>query len=462
MSFRQQTTEALKKLGRLVMSGKGTITAGQPPVPVQLIAVPDDIPNENRIGYIGLDADGYAAYHHGLAQLRDEPELEYLSNDELDAHLGHLTSEMFLGSSLLKDDKRLNSLLKSFENRILKPLENYEVIIPILDLKLGGLPIEIAGIKLYDMTVEDAAAMGIEEGKPSCHPWFEALVGHTTALVSSRGNDPEKVVERARGKLRTALNLLRLALVDHTTRIILWKIHDSQLMFKDGEYYLIRKEQDVSPSDTHMGWQLGSYRTNILTVDDKIYKQAEELNRFTQGLFVTQVIQGDIREHLVRAIEWIGSSIRRETNDDKMVDLCVALETLLATKQDGRKGELIALRSMLLCLHLKKPWFDPGFLLYLYDKRSGIVHGSRRGICTASDNSKGMMIAIEVFRDSLTHVEDNQITKHSKFIASLQDKQNLATAVGWLKQADGYQYSAICEAAEDLSNATYISQGCAS
>ena len=168
-------------------------------------------------------------------------------------------------------------------------------------------------------------------------PWFEALVGHTVALVKSRGNDPKKVIERAREKLRTALNLLRLALVDHTTRIILWKIHDRQVMFKDGEHYIIRKKLRASASDTQMGWQLGSYRTITLAVDDKIYKQAEELNKFTQGLFAIQLIQGDIREHLVRAIEWIGSSIRRETNDDKIVDLCVALETLLATKQDGRK-----------------------------------------------------------------------------------------------------------------------------
>ena len=106
---------------------------------------------------------------------------------------------------------------------------------------------------------------------------------------------------------------------------------------------------------------------------------------------------------------------------------------------------------MLLCRQLKKPWFDPGFVLYLYDKRSDIVHGSHRGICTDSDNSTGMMIAIEVFRDSLTHVKDNQITKHSKFIASLQDEQNLAVAVDWLAQSGCYQHGAICEAAEELT-----------
>jgi hypothetical protein len=447
MSFQPQTTKALRKLGETLIDGKGTSMAGLPLVPVRLIAVADDIPNENQIGYIRLNADGDAAYHHGLAQLRTEPELEYLSDDELDAHLGHLTSEMYLGSSSLKDNRRLKSLLESFENRILKPLEDYEVIIPISDLKLESSPIEIGGVRLYDMTPENAAAMGIEKENPHRQPLFEALVGHTVASVISRGNDPEKVVERAREKLRTALNLLRLALVDHTTRIILWKIHDSQLMFRDGEYYVIRKKLKASPSDTLMGWKLGPYRTHILTVDDKIYKQAEELNKFTQGLFVTQTIQGDIREHFVRAIEWIGSSMMRETNDDKIVDLCVALETLLATEQDGMKGELIALRSMLLCLHLKKAWYDPGFVLYLYIKRSHIVHGSRRRICTTSDYNRGMMLAIEVFRDSLTCAKDSNITKHSKFIAALQDAQNLSTAVNWLKQSGSDNHTKISEAA---------------
>jgi hypothetical protein len=448
MSFQQQTTKALRKLGRLIIDGEGIRTASQ--MPVQLIAVPDDIPNENQIGYIRLNADGAAAYHHGLAQLRTELELEYLSDDELDDRLGHLTSEMYLGSSSLKDNRQLNILLESFENRILKPLQEYEVIIPISDLKLESSPIEIGGVRLYNMTAEDAADMGIEKGGPFYQPFFEALVGHAVASVISRGNDREKVVERARGKLRTALNLVRLALVDHTTKIILWKIHDSQLMFRDGEYYVIRKKLKDSPSDTHMGWKMGSYRTHILTVGEKIYKQAEELNKFTQGLFVSQPIQGDIREHFVRAIEWIGSSLRRETNDDKIVDLCVALETLLAKQNDGMKGELIALRSMLLCLHLKKSWYDPGFVLYLYKKRSDIVHGSRRGVGTTSDYDRGMMLAIEVFRDSLTYAKDNKIIKHSKFIAALEDAQNLSTAVNWLKQSGSDYHTKISEAAKKI------------
>lgn len=450
MSFQKQTTGVLRKLGMMLIDGKGTSMAGSPLVPIQLIAVPDDIPNENQIGYISLNSDENATYNHGLAQLRTEPELEYLSDNELDDRLRHLISEMYLGSSSPKDHRRLNDLIKSFEKSILKPVEDYEVIIPISDLKLESSPIEIGGIRLYDMTAEEAANMGIEKGKPHYQPWYEALVGHTVASVISRGNNREKVVERAREKLRIALNLLRLALVDHTTRIILWKIHDSQMMFRDGEHYIIRKKLKDSPSDTLMGWKLGSYRTNILTVDEKIYKQAEELNKFTQGLFVTQTIQGDIREHFVRAIEWIGSSLRRENNDDKIVDLCVALETLLAMQKDGMKGELIALRSMLLCLYLKKAWADPGFVLYLYVKRSHVVHGSRRGICTTSDYERGMMYAIEIFRDSLTCVKENKITKHSKFIAALEDPKNLSTAINWLKQSGSDNNTAIYKAAEKI------------
>jgi hypothetical protein len=450
MSFQKQTTEALKKLGEILIDGRRTSMTGSPLVPIQLIALPEDIPNENKIGYISLNADGAAAYHLGLAQLRTELELEYLNDDELDDRLGHLTSEIYLGSSSLKDNRQLNDLLKSFENSILKPVEDYEVIIPILDLKLESSPIEIGGVRLYNMTAENAAGMGIEKEKPLYQPFFDALVGHAVASVISRGNDPKKVVERAREKLRTALNLLRLALVDHTTRIILWKIHDSQLMFRDGEHYVIREKLKDSPSATHMGWEMGSYRTTILTVDEKIYKQAEELNKFTQELFATQTIQGDIREHFVRTIEWIGSSLRRETNDDKIVDLCVALETLLAKQDDGMKGELIALRSMLLCLHLKKPWYDPEFVLYLYEKRSDIVHGSRRGVGTTSDYDRGMMLAIEVFRDSLTYAKDNKIIKHSKFLAALQDAENLSTAVNWLKQSGCDNHTAIYKAAEKI------------
>ncbi len=57
---------------------------------------------------------------------------------------------------------------------------------------------------------------------------------------------------------------------------------------------------------------------------------------------------------LIRALEWIGESIKRESLDDKIVDICTALETWLVIKSDQIKGEAIAMRMMLLQTQLDK------------------------------------------------------------------------------------------------------------
>jgi len=176
-----------------------------------------------------------------------------------------------------------------------------------------------------------------------------------------------------------------------------------------------------------------------------------EVSGFVEDLFKRNGIQGGIREHLVRGLEWIGGSITREDEDDKIVDLCTALETLLATKQDAKKGEHIALRMMLLHMHLGQPFFNPAEVLSIYEKRSEVIHGSRRRICTGSDYRTTRMITIEIFRNVLTYIRKNSITRHSRFIASLEsDTEALEKCVSWLGQFSGSYYNDIREVAERL------------
>ena len=374
-----------------------------------------------------------------------------MDDDELDSQVQHLTCEFVLGRSLLKNPANMAKQITNFESANLRPLDNFEVIVPIADLKLDCSPIDIGGIRLFMVTADYIATMGIPA--PFEHFAIKEFVGHSAAFVTSRGNNQKKVIERARTKIRTALNLLRLALEDHTTKLILWKIHDFELRFRDGESYLIRKADAGGKSRTMMGWELGPDRAITLTINDPLSKQSKQVASVTDTLFASDV-QGDLYLYFTRAIEWLGGSAKRDSNDDKIVDLCVGLETLLATKSDVRKGELIALRYLLLCLALNKSWFDPGFVLYLYEKRSDIVHGSNRGIGTATDFSEGMMLAIETFRDALTYSNQNQILKHSKLLSALETPENLNKAIEWLEKAGNDYHKRITEAAKLLLNPT--------
>ena len=186
-------------------------------------------------------------------------------------------------------------------------------------------------------------------------------------------------------------------------------------------------------------------------MDNVISQQIDESKKLTECLFCDTEISGPIRDTFIRAMEWIGDSITREHPDSKIVDLCTALETLLATEQDKKKGELIALRMTLLCALLGQLFFSPSQLLEIYIKRSKIVHGSQRDICTDTDYVTARRIALDVFQKCLTFVKNNKITRHSKFIKKIEDDKTLVKkAVEMWKVWHPLYYEDVAKAAAPL------------
>jgi len=147
-----------------------------------------------------------------------------------------------------------------------------------------------------------------------------------------------------------------------------------------------------------------------------------------------------LRNRLLRALEWMGDSVMRARVDDKIVDLCTALETLLATKQDRMKGEAITLRMMLLSDLLQELSYLPHQILEIYEKRSSIVHGSERDISTHDDYKIMRRIVIDVLGKVLRYIEKYDIKKHSTFIRGLgKEEQRVRNAVSfWRKQYGEY------------------------
>lgn len=447
MSFKKEARDCVSQLARLVIDNKDKrqdLQFGFKSGPI-----PDDIEVDRSEGdSLFIYGEEYAYYRKCLGYLREEIGLEYMADREIDRELWHLVCEILIESDNFKKPATLKQKLTSFEQLILKPLEKYEVLVPIHNLKLGENAIKIAGVKMFEMNEETAIQWGIVRGKPLEDALYEEIADHAVAILPEIGNDLRKVVKRAKENLRTVLNLLRVALTDHTTQLIMWKIWDEHMLFRQGEHYAIRKEGN--PDSVSVGWER-SFRSLELVVDSKIQKQIDEIDNFTQDLFYPRGIEGRIRDQLIRAIEWTGNSITREDEDDKVVDLCTALETLLTTEQDKKKGECIALRMVLLRVLLDKPFFLPAQLLYIYEKRSEIIHGSKRRICTTSDYNTARMITIEVFRDVLAYIRENKITKHSAFLSGLQrDKKILEKAIDWLRQFNDEHYNDIRKVAEEL------------
>ena len=444
--FSNQTNQHLIRLASLIIENRGK--TGQP-FPFKWGNIPDDIEFDRSDGIsLAITGEEYLQYVKCLESLAAEPELEHLSKREIDKELWHLTCEVFVNAEKLKDVNTLRENLAAFHERLRKPIEEFEVIIPVENLRVGNHAHEIYGVKFLEMTSARALEWGISKEQQAHELFYTAAVDKVVAILTERGADPWKAADRAREKVATALHLLRIALlIDHEPRIIGWKIHDEELLFKQSEHIAVRKKNKL---DLLLpGWRR-SFRSVELTINDTISKQIETSCRMLGDLFSEKSINISIRDRLIRSLEWVSNSVAREEPDDKVVDICTALETLLATKDDPRKGERIALRTTLLNMVQDKPFFDPVHVMNLYLKRSDIVHGSARKVCTESDCQIGRLIALDSFSKSLTYILANKITRHSAFIESLQkDKVLVQKAVDFWERYPQY-YPDILKAAEKI------------
>ena len=440
MSLSSRTQQELIELVRLLTQtkGKSVRRAWQPPFRFGM--VPEDIEGKGSEGAsLIISGEEYVQYSKCVRSLEAESSLEHLSRREVDRELWRLVCEAVFESGVLGDKAAIKREVASFQQRVSRPIEQYEVLIPLEGgLRLGGHDLEIGGIKLFEMSGDDARNWGIVEDRPIYENLYHAVVNGAVAVIHEKGCDPWKVAERARDRLSVALSTLRVALLmDHEPRVLSWKVHDEQMLFRQGESIGVKKLGSREP--LLPGWKLG-FRSVGFTVDDVIAKQIAESSGLIDCLFKEEGLQGRIRDRLVRAMEWIGDSVTREGPDAKVVDICTALETLLTTKGDKRKAEAIALRMMLLYSLSDRPFFDPAQVLELYGKRSDVVHGSNRDICTDSDYSTGRRISVDVLQTTLAYVRKNRITQHGDFIRSLlTDEALVSKAVDYWKEDPEYR-----------------------
>ena len=175
-----------------------------------------------------------------------------------------------------------------------------------------------------------AAAWGISDRE---HERY--LVGKVVARVQVRAGKVELALERAKDKVNTALNILRICGAP------IPMIHDEQLQQRWGQDWL---SKNVSASDHPIrgGWQRGDEPIDLQlfgAIHDHFSEELSELRPILESK-----IPKDLNDRIFKALEWIGSSVTRGNYDDKVIDLCTALETLLTVKSDVRKGEALALR----------------------------------------------------------------------------------------------------------------------
>ena len=315
----------------------------------------------------------------------------------------------------------------------------YEVVFNVEGIKLASDPITIGDVAFQEFSPEFLEVEG--PFREMLQRWLDELTDQSVGIVGVEADCAKEAVERARECFDRALNTLRFCIGSFPPAVI----HDWELLQRRGRFCVVRR---IEPGGSPVlpGWE--GFRSLDRDLGGPL---AESTKYFIEQLspLYDGTIQGDIRDALLRSIEWIGTSITRENYDHKVIDLCTALEAALTTSKDRQKSANIALRSMLLSMALGDGFLHPNKLRPLYSHRNEVVHGSALGVCTESDylelRQRARDVVLNIIKLNSTQ---GPITSPSGLTKLLESPKRLKKAVDWLERWPGEETKALTKYAK--------------
>ena len=422
MTLRSDTRQALFDLAQAMSAGQQC-----PESPLESLVMigprvePEGASEDQMKGVCltGLHADLYMRTRHLLEQ--DEG-VEHLNSNTLQEALSDFVCGLY--SSPSSNSGYLRQRVNEFVETVARPLMQYEVAFSIDHITFGTKIFTLGEVQFQEFTEDLARDWGFLDTVERDDAFLNRALGKAMGLVTVYAGSREKAVERCRQLFDRALNTFRVC----CSSLVLGAFNDESLLQSRGELYMTRNK---SQGWLGTGWHRNFSPLPLHLNEAAAITIAESISRL-QPLY-NETISGSLRDALLRCLEWTGTSTTREQYDHKIVDLSTALESVLTTRSDGRKGEAIALRYMLLSIAVNESFLHPGDLYRLYELRSRVVHGSGVGVCRKADyytlrsaahNTISYTIAFCATQESINRPHD--------LIRLLESPDRLQAAVAWL------------------------------
>ena len=365
-------------------------------------------------------------YQEALKALEEEEAVEHLTRADLDEALFALVRDLeFTRSGKLSRSAILRRIGDLFSNLVVPPT-HYEVAFSVENINLNDASLAIGDVVFREFTQELAQEWESDKARGLVREVLCRTVGLPVGIVTVQGRSARKAAERAQDSLERALNTLRVSL-GSITRTRTW---DRELLQRRGQARVMR-ETSPEPKLISTGGGPITDPIDLVLTSHRVDSANEFIGKLTP--LYDGTIQGRFRDALLRSIEWIGVSITRQYRDHQVLDLCTALEAVLTTIDDGRKGEAIALRSMLLSVALDRLFTDPQEVYLLYELRSRVVHGAALGVSGENDYIKLRSLAERVLLGVLElHEDSGPFRRPIELIRCLEDRVRLEQALAWL------------------------------
>jgi hypothetical protein len=353
--------------------------------------------------------------------LRSDKGTEHLEERKLNEKFTNLLAEVLENKEEFKNPAKLNSRIDEFLAEIVKPEEDYRVMFRVINLET-----KLAETQFWDCVVasynrEQLIAWGFDPEK-NYPVRVESFEGQNLIIVSAKGTNTTDVVKRARVNATRRLRVLQNYLKEEF-------IHDEQLFFELSKEYAVRKE-----ATGKIGWGRDNKNSPITykysdTLVERIGEANEDFERIKK-------FPPNIRDLIERTLHWIGMAISEIDPDVKVSFLSTALETLLTTKADARKGEKIAYRGYLLGQEVgSDDYYMPQEILGVYEKRSTVVHGSGISIASRKDYWLMLNFAQATLKNFIQFVGEHKLTKPMGVFTKLLQSEHVPPLLQWLEEA---------------------------
>jgi hypothetical protein len=210
-------------------------------------------------------------------------------------------------------------------------------------------------------------------------------------------------------------------------------LHQEQLQQKRGLWYFVGRPG--IPGSLVAGGERGFDSWELEVGGDLPEFLSGQLGEL--GTAFDDRVPAKLREPINRALMWMGSSLTRADLDDRVVDLCTALECLLALPKDGLKAEAIAVRYILVGFAIADSSYvvNPISIYDLYLLRNDIVHGSARRVAGILDYKDLRYVTRDALARVLKLYQDQpQIKSMSDLLMHIRTEDGLARVAAFVGQ----------------------------
>lgn len=377
--------------------------------------------------HLSLGGQAYQAFHEVLWSLQGDLRFEHLTKEQLETALWHLACEVQLHPERFREPHQQRERIDSLLGRRLAAVRDIEVLIPI-----KGIDIDNHVVQIWDGLLIRASSSILDTCRhPHLHQWLaNDFLGRTVLVVPERGASLDRAARRGRSRAELLLRVLRSYLSTG------WRsVHPGLLGFELSEACFARFVDEHGRGHIARSYERGSIGL----------QWHPELEGVTETIashrLVLDLLPARFRRAVELSLHWIGLATVQADHDMKAVMLCTALEALLCTAGDQRKGETIARRLAILYLQAGEGMPHPSRVLIGYEGRGNVVHGSRLGVLgdedcrlllTASNEAVGMIVERARSRPGLSK---------PKLLGELDRPDDLTKLVTWLEERNTDEWS---------------------